>query len=99
MSDYRDSKKRPNGQGPQKPGGGTFGRSGRPLKAMIFWVIIVLVLLVAYQMFEMGKTPEYRVSYSEFLQQVDSGNIERIIFKGLEVHGKCSLDAMTSCSA
>jgi len=87
MSDFRDPNKRPGSQGPQKPAGGGFGRSGRPLKAMIFWVIIVLVLLVAYQMFEMGKTPEYRVSYSEFLKQVDSANIEKITFKGLEVHG------------
>jgi cell division protease FtsH len=54
---------------------------------MVFWVILVLVLLIAFQMFEMGKTPEYRISYSEFLAQVDQGNIERITFKGLEVHG------------
>jgi len=54
---------------------------------MVFWVILVLILLVAFQMFEMGKTPEYRISYSEFLTQVDDGNIKRITFKGLEVHG------------
>jgi len=54
---------------------------------MVFWVILVLVLLIAFQMFEMGKTPEYRVSYSEFLTQVDTGNIKKITFKGLEVHG------------
>jgi len=62
-------------------------RPGRPLRAMVFWVILVLVLLIAFQMFEMGKTPEYRISYSEFLTQVDQGNIKRITFKGLEVHG------------
>jgi cell division protease FtsH len=54
---------------------------------MVFWVILVLVLLIAFQMFEMGKTPEYRISYSEFLTQIDEGNIKRITFKGLEVHG------------
>jgi cell division protease FtsH len=54
---------------------------------MVFWVILVLVLLIAFQMFEMGKTPEYRISYSEFLTQIDNGNIARITFKGLEVHG------------
>jgi cell division protease FtsH len=55
---------------------------------MVFWVILVLVLLIAFQMFEMGKTPEYRVSYSEFLSQVDNGNIKKITFKGLEVRGE-----------
>jgi cell division protease FtsH len=54
---------------------------------MIFWVVLVLVLLVAFQMFEMGKTPQYRISYSEFLGQVDRGNIKKITFKGLEVRG------------
>jgi cell division protease FtsH len=54
---------------------------------MVFWVILVLVLLIAFQMFEMGKTREYRISYSAFLEQVDEGNIKKITFKGLEVRG------------
>jgi cell division protease FtsH len=54
---------------------------------MAFWVIIGLVLLIAFQMFEMGKAPEYRISYSEFLKQVDDGNIKKIVFKGLEARG------------
>jgi len=87
MSDYRDPSYRSdrNQRGSsQRPGG---GKPGRPLKAMVFWVILVLVLLIAFQLFEMGKTPEYRISYSEFLNQVESGNIKEIVFKGLEVHG------------
>jgi cell division protease FtsH len=55
---------------------------------MVFWVIIILVLLIAFQMFEMGKTPEYRITYSEFLTQIEDGNIDTITFKGLEVQGK-----------
>jgi cell division protease FtsH len=54
---------------------------------MVFWVVLVLVLLVAFQMFEMGKTPQYRISYSEFLAQVERGNVKKITFKGLEVRG------------
>jgi cell division protease FtsH len=38
-------------------------------------------------MFEMGKTPQYRISYSEFVAQVDAGNIKKITFKGNEVRG------------
>ncbi len=69
---------------PQRP---SIGKPGKPLRAMIFWVILVLVLLIAFQMFEMGKTPEYRISYSEFLRQIDAGNLKTITVKGLEVHG------------
>ncbi|HKW14128.1 MAG TPA: ATP-dependent zinc metalloprotease FtsH [Candidatus Krumholzibacteria bacterium] len=58
---------------------------------MIFWVVLVLVLLVAFQMFEMGKTPQYRISYSEFLAQIDKGNIKKITFKGQEVRGELTV--------
>ena len=69
---------------PQRAG---LGKTGKPFRAMVFWVILVLVLLIAFQMFEMGKTPEYRISYSEFIKQVDEGNIKRIVFKGNDVRG------------
>jgi cell division protease FtsH len=87
MTDYRDPNYRSDrgNKGPsQKPG---LGKPGKPLKAMVFWVILILVLLIAFQMFEMGKTPEYPISYSEFVAQVEDGNIEKITFKGLEIHG------------
>jgi cell division protease FtsH len=63
------------------------GRPSKPVKAMVFWVILVLVLLIAFQMFEMGKTPEYAITYSVFRQQANEGNIKEITFKGLEVRG------------
>jgi cell division protease FtsH len=94
MSDNRDPNYRSDrGQkGPsQKP---SLTKPGKPLKAMVFWVILVLVLLIAFQMFEMGKMPEYRISYSEFLNQVESGNIETITFKGLEVKGKLAVPSI-----
>jgi cell division protease FtsH len=69
---------------PQKP---SIGKPSKPVKAMVFWVILVLVLLIAFQMFEMGKTPEYRISYSEFRNQIDDGNIKKLTVKGLEVRG------------
>ncbi len=61
---------------------------------MIFWVVLVLVLLVAFQMFEMGKTPQYRISYSEFLAQIDRGNIKKITFKGIEVRGELAMPTL-----
>ncbi len=89
MPDYRDPDKRPSGR-PTLPPRPPLGRPTRPLRAMVFWIVLVLVLLVAFQMFEMGKEPQYRISYSEFLAQVDRGNIKKITFKGLEVRGELS---------
>jgi hypothetical protein len=45
-------------------------------------------------MFEMGKTPQYRISYSEFLAQIDKGNIKKITFKGLEVRGELAVPTL-----
>jgi cell division protease FtsH len=61
---------------------------------MIFWVVLVIVLLIAFQMFEMGKTPQYRISYSEFLAQIDRANIKKITFKGLEVRGELAMPTL-----
>ncbi|HEU4366517.1 MAG TPA: ATP-dependent zinc metalloprotease FtsH [Candidatus Krumholzibacteria bacterium] len=63
---------------------------------MVFWVVLVIVLLVAFQMFEMGKTPQYRITYSEFLAQVDAGNIKKITFKGFEVRGTLSTPTLVA---
>ena len=83
MTDKKDNQRQRPGM-PQRPG---IGKPGKPLRAMIFWVVLVLVLLIAFQMFEMNKTPEYRISYSEFLRQVEDGNLKEITVKGLEIHG------------
>jgi cell division protease FtsH len=82
MPDYREPNKKP--LGPKKPG---LAKPGKPMKAMIFWVLLVLVLLIAFQMFEMRKSPEFTITYTEFLRQVDSGNIKKATFKGLKVRG------------
>ncbi len=83
MPDNTESPRKKPGM-PSKSG---LGKPGRPIRAMVFWVILVLVLLIAFQMFEMGKTPQYRISYSEFVKQIDDGNIRKVVVKGLEVRG------------
>ncbi len=97
MSDYRDPDKR-SGRTPLSPKT-SLGRPNRPLKAMIFWVMLVILLLIAFQMFEMGKAPQYRISYSEFLSQVDKGNVKRITFKGLEVRGVLTAPTLVPVSS
>ncbi len=85
MNDQRDPDKRftrpPNQKQPA-------GKPNRPLKAMVFWVILVLVLLIAFQMFEMGKTPQYPINFSELTTQIDDGNIKKVTIKGLEISGE-----------
>jgi cell division protease FtsH len=98
MSDYRDPDKRTGGRTPLSPKT-PLGRPNRPLKAMIFWVMLVILLLIAFQMFEMGKAPQYRISYSEFLSQVDKGNVKRITFKGLEVRGVLTTPTLVPVSS
>ena len=92
MPDYREPpKKTP--LGPKKP---VLGKTGRPMKAMIFWVLLVLLLLVAFQMFELRKSPEFTITYDEFQRQVDAGNIKKVSFKGLKVRGALQVPTVIS---
>jgi len=93
MADHRDSDRRSGGRPPLNPKA-PLGRPNRPLKAMVFWVMLVILLMIAFQIFEMGKTPQYRITYSEFLAQIDKGNIKRITFKGPEVRGVLNLPTL-----
>ena len=69
---------------PPKP---SISKPGKPLKAMVFWVILVLILLIAFQMFESGKKREFRIAYSTFNEEVEKGNIKSVVIRGLQVTG------------
>ena len=49
MPDYRDPDKRPSGR-PTLPPRSPLGRPARPLRAMVFWIVLVLVLLIWWTM-------------------------------------------------
>ena len=57
-------------------------------KNLILWLVIAVVLLAVFSNF--GPTEETReeISYSEFLRDMRSGDLDQVTFKGSRIHGE-----------
>jgi len=55
-------------------------------KNIIVFVVIIVVLLSVAQGFGPVGTQSQEVQYSDFLQQVRSGNVEEVVFEGRNIH-------------
>ena len=51
-------------------------------KNIILWIVIAIVLLTVFQSFGTGSRQADTVEYSEFLDLVQSGQVEQVIFEG-----------------
>ena len=51
--------------------------SARPFRTLAFWVLVVLLSLVAYRMYQGNfmAPPRIEISYTRFIQEVDRGNV------------------------
>jgi ATP-dependent metalloprotease FtsH len=67
----------PGGRLPQIPSPG-----GRPFRTFAFWALVVLLALVAYRMYSgsLLTTQRMPMDYSEFMREMQKGNIERVTF-------------------
>ncbi len=73
--------------------GGDPGRSSRTLRNLSLWVIIVLLVLFAFQLYTGRNQDEREVSYSWFLEQVEAGNIKKVTVGEREMRGELTLPA------
>ena len=65
------------GRGPQLP-----APPGRPFRTAAFWVLVVLLALVAYRMYSGNLLVAQRVDipYAVFMQEVQHGNVDNVTF-------------------
>jgi len=68
----------PRGGPPRRPSGPLPG--GRPFRTLAFWMLVVLLSLMAFRMYQGGIMGGQRVeiSYTRFIHDVDAGNIESL---------------------
>ncbi len=78
--DPRDGNRMPFGPGGRRP-----GFNG---KAAGFWLVLALLLLLAFQMMVNERRQTYEISYSAFAEQVDKGNIDRLAVAEREATGR-----------
>ena len=53
-------------------------------KNLLLWLIIAVVLITVFNTFNGGEGPP-RVAYSTFLEQVETGQVDSVVFKGQEL--------------
>jgi len=51
------------------------------VKNLVIWVVIAVVLIVAVQSFKLGGTEPSTVPYSDFMAQVNNGNVSEVVLR------------------
>ena len=57
-------------------------------KNVFLWIVIAIVLLTVFQSFSSGTRGPQPVDYSTFLDSVNTGQIERVVFEGESIRGE-----------
>ena len=57
-------------------------------KNLLLWVVILVVLLMAFQSFTNRNTVQKQLVYSEFLDQAKNGQIETATIEGQNIEGQ-----------
>jgi ATP-dependent Zn protease len=89
-----DNRGNPRKQRPRSPLGLPGQRRGRPVKQLAFWVVLFLILLLSFQHYYYGKPRHEQISFSQFLAEVDEGNIAKLTFIEKEIEGELARERM-----
>ena len=71
-------------RGPTMPVGGP----ARPMRTLALWLFILLVAVIGAQMYFQQRTTPVDVSYTRFIQEIDSGNIKSLQMTDNQVSGE-----------
>ncbi|HLN03224.1 MAG TPA: ATP-dependent zinc metalloprotease FtsH [Bryobacteraceae bacterium] len=59
------------------------------IKTAIFWVVLICVAVLLWQVVRSGKgRADRQITFSQFLADVEAGNIKQVTFRGTEVRGE-----------
>jgi cell division protease FtsH len=59
----------------------------RTVRSLALWVILTLLLLTVYKMYQTGKATEVEITYTQFIQEVERGNVRSVLIVEKEVRG------------
>ncbi|MCF7794214.1 MAG: ATP-dependent zinc metalloprotease FtsH [Candidatus Cloacimonetes bacterium] len=54
-------------------------------QTITFWIVILLIVIVMFQMSRMGESKSEEITYTEFMRMVDSGEVARVGFDEKDV--------------
>ncbi len=60
------------------------------VKTVVFWLVIILSAVLLWQVVKAGNTgqKDKEINFSQFMSDVDQGNVKEVTISGMEVHGK-----------
>jgi cell division protease FtsH len=56
-------------------------------KNLALWMVICLVMILLFNMFNQSRVQERETSYTEFMAQVDNGGVAGVVIRGQEITG------------
>jgi len=59
----------------------------KPSRSMAVWIFILILFIMVILFFKSNTEKEWPLTYTQFIQQVNNGNIAAVKIKGLEVKG------------
>ncbi len=64
------------------------------VKTVVFWLVIILSAVLLWQVVKAGNTgqKDKEVNFSQFMSDVDQGNVKEVTISGMEVRGKYKND-------
>ncbi|MFH2036484.1 MAG: ATP-dependent zinc metalloprotease FtsH [Candidatus Zixiibacteriota bacterium] len=87
FSDHMPNRKGTDGKNKNNPEKDSFSWKG-PIKSMGFWIIIILIAIFAYNVYNSNDAEVADISYSEFLSQLENGNIASVTFIDRTIEGR-----------
>ena len=63
------------------------------LKSLLFWMVLVVILALIWQFSVNLQTGSQQITFSAFLEQVNSGQVSEVKFVGNQITGKFATDA------
>ena len=56
-------------------------------KNLALWLVISLMMILLFNLFNQAKTQDREISYTEFMTQVERGNVVGVVIQGQEISG------------
>ncbi len=57
------------------------------IKNLLLWMVILVLIILAWNVFKTGATTVEEISFSQFLDQVAQGHVQKVTIRGEEIRG------------
>ena len=65
-------------------------RLNATIKNLLLWMVILVLIILAWNVFKTGATAVEEITFSRFLTQVSQGHIQKVTIRGEEIRGTYS---------